>query len=781
MYIGKINDKYGPIEWSTAQSVTGKSVQYKEAGDPFRVERLTIDWSELVPFGLELTFLIPWEIQLSEVVLRFGSKSEPLCVTLCKGDGSRPEDCYRGETGKAITSKEVVLSAKGYIGRAVIRIEADLSDVVLESIDLYGADLTGEQLYPTPRQIALGEKCFPIDTYNTFSVACAEAAKAAVVLREKLSEEAGVSLCNAEKGRIHLAFCADIVENGYALTADAEQILIEASDTRGFVQGVETLIKLIEDGKIPTGRIEDAPFCAFRGAHLFLPAPDQMDFAKRLIKYILSPMGYNYIIMEVAGALEFRSHPEINEAFAEANRRAAEGQWPAFPHGSVGGHQIVPQEMVRDLVDYARGYGIEIIPEIQSLGHVQFMTLAHPEIAERPADAPVFEATDERLADVPPNDFYAHCFCPSNPKSYEILFDLMDEIIAVFRPAKYVHMGHDEVYQIGVCPVCRQRDPADLFAEDIQRLHDYLADRGLTMMIWADMLQPVTKYKTPAAIDRIPKDIVMLDFIWYFHMDKDIEDNLLAEGFEVIMGNMYSSHYPRYESRIRKAGMRGAQVSAWVATEEESLAREGKLYDLLYSAQMLWSESYTGHARYSYDQVISARLPHLREQMRGVRYPSLHEHTEKPLGRDTPMHPDWGTCSLTVVVNGKFDSLLIEHTAMQMRHRLPWKPLEVIGTYTVTYADHTVETFPVTYGGNISHHGRRHHQPFTQKYYRHNGYTTAWETDGLEEIDQRGEAITYYRIEWINPRPDEMIQTISYRAVNVEPNICIRRVIGVNQ
>jgi len=77
MYIGKINDKYGPIEWSTAQSVTGKSVQYKEAGDPFRVERLTIDWSELVPFGLELTFLIPWEIQLSEVVLRFGSKSEP--------------------------------------------------------------------------------------------------------------------------------------------------------------------------------------------------------------------------------------------------------------------------------------------------------------------------------------------------------------------------------------------------------------------------------------------------------------------------------------------------------------------------------------------------------------------------------------------------------------------------------------------------------------------------------------------------------------------------------
>ena len=247
------------------------------------------------------------------------------------------------------------------------------------------------------------------------------------------------------------------------------------------------------------------------------------------------------------------------------------------------------------------------------------------------------------------------------------------------------------------------------------------------------------------------------------------------------MGNMYSSHYPRYESRIRKAGMRGAQVSAWVATEEESLAREGKLYDLLYSAQMLWSESYTGHARYSYDKIISAKLPRLREQMKQVRYPSLAAHTETVLWDGGAPDPDRAACGLSIVAEGRFDSLLIEHTALQPRHRLPWKPLEVIGEYVVTYADGAEAFLPVTYAGNISHCGRRHHQPFDQKYYRHNGYTTAWETDGAEEITANGEAATLYRVEWIHPRPDAAIAHIAYRPAEGANDIFVRRVIGIRK
>ena len=794
MYIGRLNDRLSAIEWRLTNSQGGE-VQLKEAGDPFHGERLSVDWKDLVPSGLNLQVCITGNIWLNRIALRFGAKSEPTCVSLYTADKQKQLDCYHGETGKAISVKEIPLAVEHYGSRFVIVIDTDLSDVILESVELYGADLSdmtiegegtssdGEKyLYPTPRRVQWGEGTFPICSFDTVNADCEDGNAAIAILQEKLHEAVGVIVARATTGKIRLCRDREIPENGYRLTVAYDQIQINAADLRGFVQGVETLVKLIDGDTVPACQIEDDPFCAFRGVHLFLPAPDQMDFAKRLIKYLLSPMGYNHIIMEIAGAMRFESHPEINEAFLEANRRSQAGQWPAFPHGSVGGRQVVEKDDIRDLCDYARTFGIEIIPEIQSLGHVQFITQAHPEIAERPENAPVYEATDERLADVPPNAFYAHCYCPSNPASYEILFDLIDEILEVFRPKTYVHMGHDEVYQIGVCPICRQRDPAELFAEDVICIHDYLAEKGLKMMIWSDMLQPVTKYKTPPAISMIPQDIVMLDFIWYFHLNRDIEDNLLSHGFDVIAGNMYSSHYPRYESRIRKEGMRGAQVSAWVPTEEEALVREGKLYDFLYSAQMMWSDTYTHHARYSYDGIISLLIPSLRDQLRGVRSPSLGEHREKLLCDQGRLDPTSSTYGLSLTVNDTFDSLLIEHTAARLRHRIPWIELETIGNYAVTYEDGEELMIPVTYAGNISYYGRRHHQPFTHPYYRHNGYTTSWETDGIEEQTEERSPLTYYRFEWINPRPHVKIRSLIYRpACGEAGDVFVRRVIGICQ
>ena len=46
----------------------------------------------------------------------------------------------------------------------------------------------------------------------------------------------------------------------------------------------------------------------------------------------------------------------------------------------------------------------------------------------------------------------------------------------------------------------------------------------------------------------------MLDFIWYFHFDIDMEDHILPYGFNVIIGiigNMYSAII-HAESRIAK-------------------------------------------------------------------------------------------------------------------------------------------------------------------------------------------------------------------------------------
>lgn len=781
MYIGKLNDRLDGIRYELTKRNLKKAPTLKENGNPFLGERLSVDWSDLISSGIDMYITLPGDYIINNIVIYLGEKSTPASISVYTKDKERLLYRYQGETKKAITEKVIPLSIEQKINDLVIEADVDFSDIVFENIEVYGACLEGENLFPSPLEYAeTAPGKISVTCFSTVSADCPEGMRAAEILTEKLEEVAAVRLQAAVAGNVRFATDKAIAANGYQLTIEAQQITIAASDLKGFIQGAETLLKLIDGGMLPQCTVKDAHFVPFRGVHLYLPSAEEMDFAKRLVKYLLSPMGYNYIIMEIAGMLQFDSHPEINEAVMMALDKAKKGEWPSFPHGGVGGGTIVSKELASDFADYARSWGIDVIPEIQSLGHVQFMTLAHPDIAERPAEKPAYKYTDARLEDVPPSDFYAHSFCPSNPKSYEILFDLADEIIDTIRPTKYVHMGHDEVYQIGICPVCKDKNPADLFAEDVNRLHDYLSKKGLTMMIWSDMLQPCSRYLTPPAIDRVPKDVVMLDFIWYFHLDKDIEDNLLPHGFDVIYGNMYSSHFPRYETRIRKEGIKGAQVSAWAQTKEYSLAKEGKLYDFLFSAQMMWSSNYTRHARYSYDKVVSALIPTLREQLENVKYPSLAASACEQVIVDKGAFDPKAETGGEYAVGAQYNSLVFEHATNAVYRRLPWVDLDVIGHYVVTYQDGSEVQIPVTYAGNVSWWNRRHNEPFPNAYYRHNGYSATWYTDAVETETPDGQFATLYRYEWLNPKPCSVIEKVTYvPADDAETFVILNKLIGV--
>ena len=140
----------------------------------------------------------------------------------------------------------------------------------------------------------------------------------------------------------------------------------------------------------------------FRGVHFMAPSREQLVFAKRLIKYVISPLGYNSVILGLAGlGMRFDSHPEIAENVEAAIEKSRRGEMPPFPHGEcVGGGRAVEKETLKEFVDYICSFGIEVIPEVQSLGHVQFMTYTYPEIAE--LESRNDEAVDIRLADALP-------------------------------------------------------------------------------------------------------------------------------------------------------------------------------------------------------------------------------------------------------------------------------------------------------------------------------------------------------------------------------------------
>ena len=681
------------------------------SGDVFLGEESIYSYSDFIMSGLDYTVSYDGT-HLSAIKITLAENFFPSIISLCENGKVIAE--RKAAPGGRIEEKEIILEVDTSAQRLKLYIDSNYTDIDIYNIEFFGiSGEAEEEMYPTPKKII--KRGGYIDIPKNFR------------------EEFDPSL------------------DGYKVSVNTDEISVTYSEKLYLNMAKSRIENLKKDGKIPAIEFFDSPMCKFRGVHLYMPAVEDFPFFKKLVKEILVPLGYNHIILEICGSMEFTSHPEINESYLLAQKNALEGIWPKLPHGSVASGTVVPKEKVKELVSFCRDLGIEVIPEIQSLGHVQFMTLAHPEIAEIPLKKKKKKKVDERLADIPPDEFYAHSFCPSNEKSYEILFDLMEEIIETFEPKEYVHMGHDEVYQIGVCPECKKRKPADIYYDDVMRLYNFLKEKNLKMMIWSDMINPESSYKTVSALNRLPNDILLLDFIWYFHTDKDIEKHLTRKGFNVIIGNLYSSYFPRFEKRIRRDRIIGGEVSAWTKTTEYCMQREGKFYDIIYTAQMLWSSTYREECRRSYDRVIRPLITKLRNKIQNM--PKLCTTEKLFEGRSR---------NLTVAVNNNFTALAFTHTSEILFPKLPWEDGKFLGTYTVEYADGETEEIPVINGFNVYYSKTRQNAPINNGFFRHTGYVGTWATDEVL-INNK----TYYKYTWLNPHPEKKISSVTLKTEHV--------------
>ncbi len=748
MKIGVLNDIF-PFRLSCSKA-DGSVPPSRLNGDPLKQERLLVNWQELLEESLFLSVDCEIPFFVGDLVLSLGEEGTPRALTVWDTDKARVLYRYTAETGADIYKKEITLPIGEVLSGFVIEISSYFSSVDITGLKIYGSGVDVIPLFPTPASFSRLSGSVPSSLLSSYCANDTLARDAASVICERIEEQNDIVCVSAADARFSLATDPTLAKNAYRLSVTENGIRLFASDLRGFIIGAESLLKLIKDGCIPCCEIEDAPYKSFRGVHLMLPGSEEVEFTKDMIRHVISPMGYNTVILEFAGGMHFDSHPEINEALLEAKRRSRTGEWPAYPHGEAGGEGLIEKHEVAELVEYIRRYGLDVVPEVQSLGHVQFMTIAHPEIAEIDANDP-FESVDELSADVPPDRFYPHCYCPSNERSYEILFDLMDEIIEVTKPREYVHIGHDEVYQIGVCEVCKDKDPAVLFANDVRRIYDHLKAKGLKVMMWADMVQSVSSYRTISAVDLLPKDILLLDFIWYFHMHKDIEDYLVGKGYSVAIGNLYSSHFPRLESRIAKDGIVGGQVSAWVGMNEYSFGKEGKTYEYLYCAQTLWSASYDSHLRLVYDRKLKEWMPSLRRAFRHEKPPV---GSERLLYRSDLRAPyDNAVGADRVEVDATCQALIFQNVTSKKLTRIPWGELDTLGAYRVVYTDGGAVEIPIRYGEYIGYWACRQNIPLEGGYYRHNGYFGTYFSDGIESKTEDGTPVTVYRWEWRNPEP----------------------------
>lgn len=235
---------------------------------------------------------------------------------------------------------------------------------------------------------------------------------------------------------------------GYVIDID-DTITVYADTDGAKLFAVHAILGHNEDG-IQKGIRYSYPMVEHRSARVYMPPKKDLDYFKRFVD-MLSYLGYNALILEIGGAMEWKRHPEINETWKqycasinEFNNKCYHGSRVYYRvknsiHTFNGEGDIYSQEEMKALVAYCRERGIDVIPEIASLTHSEYFLISHPELRE---------CDDEP---------YASTACPSNPALYDLVFDLYDEAIEVFEPS-IIHIGHDEWWVMCVCDRCKDKE-----------------------------------------------------------------------------------------------------------------------------------------------------------------------------------------------------------------------------------------------------------------------------------------------------------------------------------
>lgn len=434
---------------------------------------------------------------------------------------------------------------------------------------------------------------------------------------------------------------------GYVLHVDRDVALVAGSDEAGAFYGLQSLRQLLQrDGskiKIRGARIRDWPHTAFRGIRLYLPGQENIAFFKRFLRNFMALYKFNRVIIEMNAGMRFDRHPELNAGWREfakdliySRRERPSGPGDYFQnssHHDTADGGVLEKAEVAEIVAYARQQHIDVIPEIPSLTHSFYLLSRHRELAE--------------IQDAEWPDTY----CPADPRSYELLFGVLDEFIEVMKP-QIIHIGHDEWRMpTGLDPRCKDQDIRDLFVQDIVKIHGYLAQRGVATMLWGDHFMENLRgvhvkrqtshsgyiYDMPGALTpdqvrrSIPKDIVVLNWFWDERSSPkpkegrpamgEVNDAQLSDwGFRQAWGNLTPElSWQNYAARSARSGVLGGAISSWAATTEFNFGKD-LMWTFLGTENMLWSKHWPTRTELS--ALVQALMPAVRRNLSGLLPPS---------------------------------------------------------------------------------------------------------------------------------------------------------------
>lgn len=312
--------------------------------------------------------------------------------------------------------------------------------------------------------------------------------------------ERGHGAVTVRPGEQEEALDSTLGPSSYVIDIGAGGVKVSAGDSAGLFYAGQTLRQLIPADSVEVTldrmHIEDWPEFRYRGLMLDVA---RHFFGVDEVKTVLDIMALHklnqlhlHLTDDQGWRVEIKAYPELVTT-GSVRRRTLMGKDPGGEYDGTELYDETPysghytQEQIREIVEYAAGKHIDVVPEIEFPGHAVAAL----------ASCPWLGCTGEKYAVRETWDIDDRVFCIGKETTFEFMENVLSEIMDMF-PSHYIHIGGDECpdKMWRTCPACARRMGEEgletcrqLQGYGVRRLERFLSSRGRSLIGWDEILE----------------------------------------------------------------------------------------------------------------------------------------------------------------------------------------------------------------------------------------------------------------------------------------------------
>ena len=401
-------------------------------------------------------------------------------------------------------------------------------------------------------------------------------------------------------GKLTLTLQKDVLlkNDEYFLEIKRDGIKVSALNERGIIYGLTSAYLLYEESSFPSVSFHDYPARIWRSMSLdcvrhFFKKEEVM---KIIENNSLVKMNVLHLVLsnDQGYRIESKLYPKLNEISKD---------YYSF-------------EDIKEIIEYARLRGMDIMPEIDIPGHTTALLSAYPDLG----------CTGENIPLPTLGGVYNTVLCLGKESTLKFIDNLIKEVVPLF-PFEYFHIGGDEVPHTRwkKCPNCEAKMKEwqvstfdDYQGKFLSRMHYVLRSLKKKPICWNDVL--LSKKITPEKI------IQYWTLGYQDEMNEFVEKGgkfIYSDMFEYYLDYPYSMtplkkmyetnpHIGRYEI-TNYNNMLGYEACVWTERIDTEKHLEEMIYPRIFAlAAIAWREE-----KLSYD-CFKKRLIHLKSKLKNT-------------------------------------------------------------------------------------------------------------------------------------------------------------------